>query len=147
MQAVAGVPERHVAGAPHAEPGPSGCGTRLRPRPAQLRASAESFVCAVFYARTMDPMVLRALSAFERNVSMYVQRPDRVRELQAGMTSAQSEALMAALVDCYPLAVLHQGLDRQKSGDAPLDIAAHILRSASPLSPPLVLETPALRLG
>ena len=53
----------------------------------------------------------------------------------------------AALVDCYPLAVLHQGLDRQKSGDAPLDIAAHILRSASPLSPPLVLETPALRLG
>ena len=58
-----------------------------------------------------------------------------------------SEALMAALVDCYPLAVLHQGLDRQKSGDAPLDIAAHILRSASPLSPPLVLATPALRLG
>ena len=95
----------------------------------------------------MDPMVLRALSAFERNVSMYVQRPDRVRELQAGMTSAQSEALMAALVDCYPLAVLHQGLDRQKSGDAPLDIAAHILRSAAPLSPPLLLETPALRLG
>ena len=144
MQAVAGVPERHVAGAPHAEPSSSGC---AHPPPAPPSVSAESPSALCFIARTMDPMVLRALSAFERNVSMYVQRPDRVRELQAGMTSAQSEALMAALVDCYPLAVLHQGLDRQKSGDAPLDIAAHILRSASPLSPPLVLETPALRLG
>ena len=106
MQAIKGVPDSHVVGAPRPDP----------------RASASG---------TMDPMVLRALSVFERNVAMYVQRPDRVRELQAGLTAAQSEALMAALVDCFPLAVLHQGLDRQKSGDAPLDIAAHILSPQS----------------
>ncbi len=103
-QAIEAVPQNHVVGAPRPEPGGSS---------------------------SMDPMVLRALSVFERNVAMYVQRPDRVRELQAGLTAAQSEALMAALVDCYPLAVLHQGLERQKSGDAPLDIAAHILSPQS----------------
>lgn len=76
-----------------------------------------------------DPMVIRALSGFERNIVMYVQRPERIRELQNGLSTAQSEAMMAALCDCYPLAVLHQGLDRQRSGDAPLDIAGHILGS------------------
>lgn len=107
-RAIEAVPQNHVVGAPRPEPG----GTRGG-------------------SGSMDPMVLRALSVFERNVAMYVQRPDRVRELQAGLTAAQSEALMAALVDCYPLAVLHQGLERQKSGDAPLDIAAHILSPQS----------------
>jgi hypothetical protein len=164
----------------------------------------------------MDPMVLRALSTFERNIAMcvhlllaspppplpslllaqvsdclrrYVQRPQRIRELEAGLSAAQVETLTIALCDCYPLAVLHQvsagggrarsaqprgrdgvhrrarpprgpasddpvaptrrrrrrrrrrtrcccrrcrrcvrqGLERQRSGDAPLDIAGHIL--------------------
>ena len=107
VRAIEAVPHNHVVGAP-------------RPAPGGNMGSG-----------TMDPMVLRALAVFERNVAMYVQRPDRVRELQAGLTAAQCEALMAALVDCYPLAVLHQGLERQNSGDAPLDIAAHILSPQS----------------
>ena len=106
-RAIEAVPHNHVVGAP-------------RPSAGDNMGSG-----------TMDPMVLRALAVFERNVAMYVQRPDRVRELQAGLTAAQCEALMAALVDCYPLAVLHQGLERQNSGDAPLDIAAHILSPQS----------------
>jgi hypothetical protein len=109
-QAIGEVPQNHVVGAPRPEGGGGG---------------------GAGGSGSMDPMVLRALSVFERNVAMYVQRPDRVRELQAGLTAGQAEALMAALVDCYPLAVLHQGLERQKSGDAPLDIAAHILSPQS----------------
>ena len=61
-QAIGEVPQNHVVGAPRPEGGGGG---------------------GAGGSGSMDPMVLRALSVFERNVAMYVQRPDRCRPYQS----------------------------------------------------------------
>ena len=50
---------------------------------------------------------MRGLAEFERKLSLYARHPDRIAELQAGMSAAQAEALLGALCDNYPIVVLH----------------------------------------